>query len=366
MVVAGTTVNISGTGLFGVSGGTSIEPINAGAFVNVNSGGVLRPQAIIALNSGNLVLNGGTLRLHDADARVNGHITISSNSNILMNGYSVGRVNPVAHGSGKITITGTMSDTRTYFGFAAGSDWTGDLEISDNCGGFGGGGGASGYLLARTIPSNLHLGSGAVLSSYNFNTTGWNGLPKDVTGTGTLTNYGTADWAVSGTGNMKPGATPGAAGTLTVAAGNQAGAGGNNSSSLTFNSNATYTADITGTGTGAFDQIVVKGYNAGVGNITINNGAKLEVNLFKPTVNTSLDVVIIDASGTATGSPFTGLGSSITWNIASGPGTWSSLQTSWSGPDLHVTGTFVVPEPTSAAGLLASGALMALRRKKRS
>jgi hypothetical protein len=123
-----------------------------------------------------------------------------------------------------------------------------------------------------------------------------------------------------------------------------AGAGVNKSHTLKFNAGSTYVVDINGTTTNAYDMVRSIGIGTGPGNVQVVAGAKLTVNLWKPTANTLLDATVIDGTGAKVGAgDFAG---NITWNNSNG---WSSLAATWIGPDLHVTGAYTAPTVTIEA-----------------
>jgi hypothetical protein len=138
---------------------------------------------------------------------------------------------------------------------------------------------------------------------------------------------------------LSPGDGVGGVGTVVFQGFNSSG---NASHTLRFNAGSTFVADINGTATNAYDTVQSTGWGTSAGSVEVVNGAKLTVNLWTPTANTTLDATLIDGTGTKVGAgDFTG---NITWNNTSG---WSGLATAWVGPDLRVTGTYS-PNPYQA------------------
>jgi hypothetical protein len=106
-----------------------------------------------------------------------------------------------------------------------------------------------------------------------------------------------------------------------------------------FNAGSTYSVNINGTAGGTYDTLTVAGTGTGVGNVKVVTGANLVVNLWAPSVDTALDVTIINGSGEKLG----GDDFAVTWINAP---YWTDLAATWIGPDLHVTGTYYMPEGT--------------------
>jgi hypothetical protein len=81
---------------------------------------------------------------------------------------------------------------------------------------------------------------------------------------------------------------------------------------------------------------MVTGTGAGTGNVQVESGANLVVNMWTPaTAHASVNAKVIDANGAKIGAgDFTG---NITWNNSSG---WRYLAATWEGPDLHIIGLY--------------------------
>jgi hypothetical protein len=108
------------------------------------------------------------------------------------------------------------------------------------------------------------------------------------------------------------------------------------SPTLAFSSNSVYAVDVQGTS--SYDRVTVVGTGTGTGRVTIAAGAVLNVTLWTPATNVSLDATIIDTtSSNGVNGLLTGSFGTLNWSNAGG---WSGLAVTNIGNDLHVTGTF--------------------------
>jgi hypothetical protein len=338
-VADGVTVSIgSGGTLRLLNSGAAIEPLHRNSAVTINAGGTLQVEQKNTVN-GSITLDGGRLYTAsgvETETIISGPLTVAQASVVQLCNRS--RVSPVGHGAGKITVTGGNVDGRSCFGMQTNSDWTGDLDLAYT----GSVRGVTGLSLAKTIPANLRLGSGAMFSHYNFSTTGWSGLPGVVSGNGTLTGYQSFTWEVSSTGTMSPGeaGVSGGVGNLKVAATTSVT---NYTATLRFRSGSKYDCAFAGLGGAMYtnDCITVTGMLNGLGVCVISNGAALNVALWTPTNSVTLDATIIDTrSGAGGEGALTGTFSTVTWSNVTG---WSNLMVTAIDNDLHITGFYTAP-----------------------
>ena len=114
---------------------------------------------------------------------------------------------------------------------------------------------------------------------------------------------------------------------------------GNYGPTLAFSSNSVYAVEIPSAS--SFDRVTVIGTGAGTGRVTIASGATLNVSLWTPTNNVTLDATIIDTAMTnGANGLLTGSFSTINWSNTNG---WSGLAVSQVDNDLHVTGSHSGP-----------------------
>ena len=338
-VVGGVTVNLQATGTLQLTdpGTTAVSPINTSATLNIATGGRLE---IRSENNvlGTINLNGGTIA-HNLATGGTGNIaagaTLNINSNSFLSpiGVPLTRINCPTHGTGKLTLTADAANTNNAMFAATGTTWSGAWDFQGNMR-FGDGTG----FKQRWIPGDSRVAAGKIVYCV--------GNARTIKGT--RTGFGTDRLFLDsthsigdGTGNgvLSPGDGVGGVGTVVFQGFNSSG---NASHTLRFNAGSTFVADINGTATNAYDTVQSTGWGTSAGSVEVVNGAKLTVNLWTPTANTTLDATLIDGTGTKVGAgDFTG---NITWNNTSG---WSGLATAWVGPDLRVTGTYS-PNPYQA------------------
>jgi hypothetical protein len=249
----------------------------------------------------------------------------------------VTRINCPAHGAGRLTLTADAGWDGIQF--AAGSTWSGGWDFQGSMRFYNTTQAPAYTFLQRWIPGDERVAAGKTIYCVHNGRT----IKGTRTGFGTDELYEDSTHTIGdGTGNgmLSPGDGAGGVGAVTMAA----GAGVNKSHTLKFNAGSTYVVDINGTTTNAYDMVRSIGIGTGPGNVQVVAGAKLTVNLWKPTANTLLDATVIDGTGAKVGAgDFAG---NITWNNSNG---WSSLAATWIGPDLHVTGAYTAPTVTIEA-----------------
>jgi hypothetical protein len=87
--------------------------------------------------------------------------------------------------------------------------------------------------------------------------------------------------------------------------------------------------------------VKVAGAGVGTGKVTIAVGATLNVTLWTPTSNTTLDATIIDTAMTnGSNGLLTGSFSTVNWSNTTG---WSNLMVTAIDNDLHITGFYTAP-----------------------
>jgi hypothetical protein len=341
-IADGVTVNIQNTGTLQLTdpGTNAISPIHAGATVNAVAGGTLEIQSENNV-LGTINLNGGRLA-HNIATGGTGNIAAGATLNINSDSFlspmgAVTRINCPAHGAGRLTLTADAGWDGIQF--AAGSTWSGGWDFQGSMRFYNTTQAPAYTFLQRWIPGDERVAAGKTIYCVHNGRT----IKGTRTGFGTDELYEDSTHTIGdGTGNgmLSPGDGAGGVGAVTMAA----GAGVNKSHTLKFNAGSTYVVDINGTTTNAYDMVRSIGIGTGPGNVQVVAGAKLTVNLWKPTANTLLDATVIDGTGAKVGAgDFAG---NITWNNSNG---WSSLAATWIGPDLHVTGAYTAPTVTIEA-----------------
>jgi autotransporter-associated beta strand protein len=266
-------------GTLGLSGGAAISDTSA---VTVSSGATLSLNASETLGSlagaGNVSLNGFTLSSGD------------NNSSTTFSGGLIGSGGFAKTGSGTLTLSGSNSgtftgDTTISSGgtLSVASDdnlGSGTLSINNSTLGITG---------ATTIDNSIALTNGATISNTSAVT-----LSGAISGSGSLSKAGSGVLSLSGTSNY--------GGNTTVSAGTLSVAGAlNGTAAVSVSSGATLT------GSGSVTNLVVTnggtlspGNSPGVftvnGNLQMNSGSTLAVEINGATAGTDYDQVIVNGT----------------------------------------------------------------------
>ena len=348
-VPAGATVNLSGGGTLRLNNqaAQTSNVIDPAAALNIATGGTLLVGTRNSINmTAPIVLNGGALGGTHYTTRIGGTIDVQSDSHINFPDYTQyfgdsGTYVVTATGGGNLTFNCGAYDSRMHVKFSNASTWTGNWDIQTGFPTF--------YNTAYTAPADVRIAAGAGINhigSYSYVGT--------ISGDGRIGIY--AGNTVTLNGALSPGDSVGNIDAYSTSG------GGDQTPRLQFATGSTYVVDIMGTTNAEYDYFTITGKNDGTGRIDIQSGATLDITLWTPSDNTTLDATILSAL-TGNGAPgqLTGSFDNVVWNAS---GAWKHLAVTQIGQDLHVTGEFVsaIPEP---AGLSALGlAVLALRRKR--
>jgi gliding motility-associated-like protein len=266
-------------GTLALSGGTAINDASA---VTVSSGATLSLNASETLGSlagsGNVSLNGFTLS------------SGGNNTSTTFSGALVGSGGFTKTGSGTLTLSGSNSGTFTG-GTTVSGGGTLSVASDDNLG--------SGTLSinnstlgitgATTIDNSIALTNGAIISNTSAVT-----LSGAISGSGSLSKAGSGVLSLSGTSNYE--------GSTTVLAGTLAVSGAlNGTSAVSVSSGATLT------GSGSVTNLVVSnggtlspGNSPGVftvnGNLQMNSGSTLAIEINGVTAGTGYDQLIVNGT----------------------------------------------------------------------
>jgi hypothetical protein len=336
-VASQVTVNIQSTGKLQLQdpGAVAISPIHSGATVNVASGGTLEIQSENNV-VGTINLNGGTLS-HNTATGGTGNLALGATLNINNDSFltpigigAIPKINCPANGTGKLTLTANSGTASASIQFATGSAWIGAWDFRGDIR-FGSTGTP---FQQRWIPGDERVAVGKKVEFIDTTARTIKGMRSGF-GTDTFAVAGT-NILGEGTGNgvLSPGDGVGGVGAITMSCYNA-----DLAHTFVFNAGSTYSVNINGTAGGTYDTLTVAGTGTGVGNVKVVSGANLVVNLWAPSVDTALDVTIINGSGEKLG----GDDFAVTWINAP---YWTDLAATWIGPDLHVTGTYYMPEGT--------------------
>jgi hypothetical protein len=250
-----------------------------------------------------------------------GVVTVASDS-VISNSISTASIylTSAVHGSGKLTLKG-LNSTADNVLLASSSTWTGDWDVAD------------GVQLrfagtSYSIPRGIRVGSRAT-AHYKASTT----IKGTMSGSGTnkvLTSGTVTIGSATNQGKVSPGDS--GAGNLTLTSYSS----GNYGPTLAFSSNSVYEVEVTGTST--CDRVTVVGTGTGVGKVTIAAGAALNVTLWTPAGNATLDAKIVDTvKGNGTAGTLTGSFSKTNWSNTNG---WTGLVVTNIGNDLFVKGQY--------------------------
>jgi hypothetical protein len=325
-VAEGVVVNLGTDGRLNlpdyVSGATWTNVIHSNALVNVNAGGLLWVGRRHVCSHSNVV-NGGMLAL-PASFAFGGVVTVASDS-VISNSISTASIylTSAVHGSGKLTLKGLNSTVDNVL-LASSSTWTGSWDVADGVQlRFG----TTTY--PQTVPRGIRVGSRAT-ARYSSTAT----IKGTLSGTGTNMVYDSSTFTIgtaTNQGVLSPG--DGGVGTLTLTSYTVGF-----SPTLAFSSNSVYAVDVQGTS--SYDRVTVVGTGTGTGRVTIAAAAALNVTLWTPATNLSLDATIVDTATTnGSNGLLTGSFSTITWSNAAG---WTGLVVTNINNDLRVQGSYTV------------------------